>query len=523
MSLFRVAVPPGAAVSRWWSLTLLAFFLQACSSLSPRPFLPIDSALSTAPYTTLGSLASLAPSPELSGFRLLPQGSFALDARMALGNAAERTLDLQSYIFRCDAIGVSVLAMLRSAAHRGVRVRLLVDDFHFDNDGDCFLEFSKHPNVQVRMFNPLPARSGTSMSRVFRSLGDLKRINHRMHNKLFIADNSVSVSGGRNIGREYFMQDDDANFIDMDVLAVGAVVREQSVSFDRYWNSEYAYPIGFLTSTATASTQQLKPLLDKASQTIRAEDAFGHSPVSRQIAEGRLELVWVPARVVADAPEKIAMPGAPERFAKSVAAHTLRMIESAKTRVIAISPYFIPSPLALDIMRENQQRGVWTTVLTNSFGATDEALVHYAYARHRKELLSRGVSVYELGPEIARKLKSVGSFGRSQGRLHAKILIVDDAQVFIGSMNMDERSASLNTEIGLVIDSATLAHDFRRLMDGDHFYGAYRLRTGENGQIQWIDRNEDGSETVLDVEPDLPIIPRLKRWLMTPLIPEELL
>jgi putative cardiolipin synthase len=502
-----------------WLVPLLALLLQACASLAPRSPLPHEATPPDAHHSTLGRLAQQAPADGLSGFRLLPDGAFALDARLALARRAERTLDLQYYLFRCDVIGLAVLEALTEAAERGVRVRLLVDDLHVDNDDARFAAFAAHPNVQVRLFNPLPARGGGVLSRLVRSLPELRRINHRMHNKLFIADNSLSVSGGRNIGREYFMQDEDANFIDMDILALGPVVHEQSASFDRYWNSAHAYPIAALAHAATPLPAG-RPALPAAAH---AEDALGRPPVSRELATGRLALLWAPARVVADLPDKIARPDMAQRFAGSVTAHTLDLIRGAQQRVLIICPYFIPGEVGLDIMRDAQRRQVRTTVLTNALGATDEPLVHFAYAGYRREVLRLGVEVYELGPDIARRLRKLGNFGRSQGRLHAKMAIVDERHMFIGSMNMDERSASVNTEVGLLIDSPALVQDFRRLMDGEHFRSAYRLRLGENNRLQWIDRDDEGREEVMDAEPGLHPWLRLKRWLLTPLLPKDLL
>ena len=505
----------------------MAALLLGCSSLAPRANLPTAHVRADATDSPLGLLVAQAASSAAEGhsaFRLLPDAAFALDARLELARRATRTLDVQYYLFRCDALGTQILREMRSAGARGVTVRMILDDLHIERDDELFSAFAALPNVEVRLFNPLAARSGAPLSRVLRSLPDLFRINHRMHNKLFIADNSLSISGGRNIGQEYFMQDDKANFIDVDILAAGPVVREQSRAFDLYWNSAQVVPVQALVAQpsdfAARHFDELAavPELPIPAQT---EDPLGRGPVSRELADGRLNLIWAPAQVYVDNPAKVARATTQERFAGSVTERTLAVISAAQSSVFIVSPYFIPGDVGLSIMRDASQRGVTTTVLTNSLGATDEAVVHFAYARYRPRMLALGVRLYEMSPVLSRRLTKLGNFGRSQGRLHAKVAFIDGRRIFVGSMNLDGRSASLNTEIGLLIESQALVSDFRRLMDGDRFRGAYELRLDAQGELLWVAHASDGTETATPYEPGAGVLP-LQR-LLAPLLPEELL
>ena len=510
------------------ALVLLAASLSACSSLAPRGNLPPAHVRTDAVDSPLGRLVAQAAAgaPQgHSGFRLLPDAAFALDARMELARRATKSLDVQYYLFRCDAVGTRILRELRAAAARGVAIRMIVDDLHIERDDDLFFAFAALPNVEVRLFNPLAARSGGPLSRVLRSLPDLLRINHRMHNKLFIADNSLSISGGRNIGQEYFMQDDKANFIDVDILGAGPVVREQSRAFDLYWNSAQVFPVQAVVApqAGESTTRHFDELaaMPELPTPAQPEDPLGRGPISRELVDGRLDLIWAPAQVYVDDPAKVARRTTQERFAGSVTERTLAVISEAQSSVFIVSPYFIPGDVGLSIMQDASRRGVTTTVLTNSLGATDEAVVHFAYARYRPKMLALGVRLYEMSPVLSSRLTRLGNFGRSQGRLHAKVAFIDGQRIFVGSMNLDGRSASLNTEIGLLIESRELVSDFRRLMDGDRFRGAYELRLDAQGELLWVAHASDGTETATPYEPGAGLLP-LQR-LLAPLLPEELL
>ncbi|HZV91712.1 MAG TPA: phospholipase D family protein [Caldimonas sp.] len=504
--------------------------LAGCASLPPpSPRVASAAALDTA-ETQLGRLAaaSLAGAgPGESGFRLLPTGDFAFDARTALIHRAERTLDVQYYQIADDSIGLQLLRDLRDAAARGVRVRLLVDDLYTGGEDPLFRTFATLPNVEVRLFNPLPARGGNLYGRLFFSLHDFSRINHRMHNKLFIADNRFAVSGGRNMADEYFMRSKLANFIDLDVISAGPVVRELSAVFDRYWNSEPAWPV-----------QDVVPLrVEPADASGRFDSLVRHAPaellpassgplgmtsVDDELAQGRLSLVFANAAVFADAPAKVGR-GFRTPTATTVGTSVVEELQGARFEVQIASPYFIPGPTGMALLKEAIDHGVHVIVFTNSLGATDEPLVHFRYVRYRKAMLKLGVTIYELSPDLVRRSGSFGDFGKSFGRLHAKVTVLDRKRVFIGSMNYDERSAWSNTESGLLIESPELAGQILALTGRDRSESVYRLRLGPDDEVQWVVTAADGTERVLSEEPHRNWLLGLKMFLLEPFASEDLL
>jgi len=381
------------------SLLALAL-LAACASLPPpAPRAPeqADADVADTRLARIAAAALPADQPALSGFRLLPEGETAFNARIALARRAQKSLDAQYYTIGNDEIGRQFLRELRDAALRGVRVRLLVDDLYTAGEDELLAGLAATPNVQVRLFNPLPSRGGSFGTRVLFSLHEFGRINHRMHNKLFIADNSFAVSGGRNIGDEYFMHSAAANFIDLDVMSSGPVVRELSHVFDGYWNSEQVYPIAAVA--AAGSRERFDELVSAAGARIdeRAQDVLGATPVAQQLDAGALTQTLAPARVFADAPDKTSGP--------TVTEQTLRLFATAREQVSIASPYFIPGERGMAIIRAvgaSDENGR-LTLLTNSFGSTDEPLVYQGYARYRLAMLKAGVRIYELSPSLSRR------------------------------------------------------------------------------------------------------------------------
>ena len=482
--------------------------------------------------TTLGRIASsYRPAPDQSGFRLMPLGKFSLDTRVQLANRAEVSLDVQYYHFENDETGRWLLRALRDAANRGVRVRLLIDDFYTSGNDELFLAFAAHRNIQVRIFNPFfVARNGSQNTRFVASVGEWKRVNHRMHNKLFIADGAMAVIGGRNVANEYFLRSiHNDNFIDVDAFTVGWVVPPLQGLFDRYWNADAVYPIDVVMHTPlTPELLRAKfedwtgPEITPPPEALPATDILGYGPIAEDLDDGKLGLTWAEAYVFADHPDKPfdgSVGG--ELLETSVTYNVFEAIRSAKTEMLASSPYFVPGVHGMELLRELRERGVKVTVMTNSLASTDEPIVHLGYSRYREEMLDMGIDLYELSSSRLKDNKRMFLFGKSLGRLHAKLVVIDRKKIFIGSMNLDPRSATINTELGAVIDSPPLARELTRIIDIDRLQSAYRVRKAPDGSgLQWLTSDGD-KEIVLRQEPDSTPWQRIKLWFLRPLVPEE--
>ena len=513
-----------------WSVVAAAW-LAGCVSLPPPQPRPVVTAITDVAGTELGQLAVAGTpggSTALSGFRLLPEAAFAFDARISLARHAEKSLDVQYYLIHKDDVGLLFLKELREAAARGVRVRLLVDDLYTAGEDEVFSTLSAFPNIEVRLFNPLPSRANSLTARLLFSLTDFGRINHRMHNKLLVADNSFAVSGGRNIANEYFMRSTAANFIDMDVLSSGPVVRQMSEGFDRYWNSEHVRPIESI-APLRMPVEEAQKRFDAMARTavpdvqIRQRDVLNKSPVGEQLTTGKIDRYWAPFTLFVDDPEKITRK-ADAAYVGSVTEGALSVINSAKREVKIGSPYFIPGAHGMAMMKKAIEQGGRITVVTNSLGATDEPLAYAGYERYRADMLKIGVTIYEIAPTLSGRSGRFGDFGKSISRLHAKLAVIDDERFFVGSMNLDHRSAAVNTEMGLVIDSPELVGDYNKLMTGDRVNLGYRLRLGPNGRrVQWLEYDDAGGDIVHEDEPGEFLWLRFKNWLLLPIVGEELL
>jgi len=504
---------------------MAALWLAACTSLPDVPGHASTSPVRDLADTPLARIAIDSTPPakrHLSGLRLLPAGDHAFDARLALARQAERTLDAQYYVIAGDAAGRQFLAALRDAARRGVHVRLLVDDLHAADIADLLAGLAAHDQVEVRLFNPLPLRNGSPMTRLLFSPSQFEQLHRRMHNKLFIADGHVAITGGRNIGDEYFMHASAANFVDMDILATGAVLGPLTQTFERYWHSAQAYPLRSLQGAGDAAAQRERfdAQVQRAQPLVApsGRDLLGHSAVSRQLADGHLELLFAPVQVLADSPTKVVQTATLD---DSALGQGLGRLREARSEVVIVSPYFIPGVRGMAMLREATAARVRVTVLTNSMAATDEPMVHHAYARYRVAMLDMGVTIHELSPGLIRKTGVFGDFRSSDGRLHAKVAVADRRWVLMGSMNMDGRSALANTELGLLIDSPELAWELRSLLQRAHAGSTYKLRRAGQG-IEWVTR-EGAAERVQQQEPGAALGLRVKTTLLSLFIAEDLL
>ncbi|HSW25541.1 MAG TPA: phospholipase D family protein, partial [Burkholderiaceae bacterium] len=402
----------------------------------------------------------------LSGFRLLSWPAQSLFARIELARRAQRSLDLQYYELRDDETGRLLMRTLRDAALRGVRVRLLLDDLYTAGADPVLSGLAAFPGVEVRLFNPFPVGRGSLGMRLTASLFDLGRVNHRMHNKLFIADGVMAVAGGRNIANEYFQVAEESNYIDLDAFAVGPVVPQLAALFDQYWNSEFVYPLHSIApddETPAERRERFDNWTDPARSPPPAPpnpggtDFFKQPHLHEELAGGRLQLIWGQAEAFADAPEKVInhtrrwLPGVRREDKTTVRHGLMRELLLAREYALVSSPYFVPNADVIEDIREGRLWGLQITIITNSLASTDEPLVHAGYRRYRDEMLDLGVQLYEIVPSRVTQAKNLGSFGRSIGRFHAKVAAIDDRVMFIGSLNFDPRSEKHNTELGLLI------------------------------------------------------------------------
>ncbi|MET4025539.1 putative cardiolipin synthase [Marinobacter sp. MBR-99] len=437
--------------------------------------------------------------PDLSGIHPLADAHDAFTARILLTGAAEQTLDIQYYIWRADITGTLLLESLLSAADRGVRVRLLLDDNGIRGMDDALAALAEQPNIHIRLFNPFVVRSPKWLGYIT----DFSRLNRRMHNKSFTADNQVTIIGGRNIGDEYFGATDGLLFSDLDVLAAGAVVDEVSADFDKYWNSPFSYPAQTLLPKASGSAKHMLHRLKQQQNAARAQhylEAIENSELTEQIVDGNLSLLWAPTRMISDPPGKIA----DKAQQRAMLSHQLRnAIGEPKTALTLISPYFVPTAEGLDYFRNLAGQGIRVRILTNSLEATDVAAVHSGYAGYRKPLIKAGVELFEmrkLGSDSIEPHESKRPFGNSGSSLHAKTFIVDHRDVFIGSFNFDPRSINLNTELGFVIESEKLAGNMEREISSLLPSSSYRVRLDSRDRLYWVEQNPDG-KTIHTKEP----------------------
>ncbi len=511
-----------AAVAVIASAVLLLFikWLGELPSIEGRS---VSHALTNTSDTSLGKAISplAAEHANASGVYPLSKGTDAFAARALLAAKAERSVDVQYYIWHQDATGTLLFNSLKEAADRGVRVRLLLDDNNTAGLDGILAELAAHRNIEVRLFNPLAIRS----PRILSYLADFPRLNRRMHNKSFTVDNQATIIGGRNIGDEYFGAAEGTLFVDLDMLAVGPIVSQVSEDFDRYWSSSSSYPAELLlpvfdrqtSSDIASAAQQIERNLASATYV----NASRNSSFVQALVHQRLPFEWAETRLVSDDPRKglgLAPPEAllPQKL-KTIIGEPERSLD-------LISAYFVPAEVGTQTFEQYAGRGVRVTVLTNSVAATDVWLVHAGYIKRRKALLKAGVVLYELrwlSPERPRD-SSAGPGGSSSASLHAKTFASDGARLFIGSFNFDPRSARLNTELGFIIDSTTLAQRVEDLFENDIPANSYQVHLADSGSLFWTEQRNNATVRH-ETEPETGFILRVGVWLLSFLPIESLL
>ncbi|OOV97369.1 phospholipase D family protein [Pseudomonas sp. MF4836] len=487
-------------------LLLITAGLSGCATLNvPRE--PSQALPATESAFGRSIQAQAAPYQGRSGFRLLSNSTEAFMARAELIRNAQSSLDLQYYIVH-DGISTRMLVdELLKAADRGVRIRILLDDTTSDGLDQVIATLAAHPQIQIRLFNPLHLGRSTGITRAAGRLFNLSQQHRRMHNKLWLADNSVAIVGGRNLGDEYFDAEPSLNFTDIDMLSVGPVAEQLGHSFDQYWNSALSKPIDeFLSSVPTArdlanTRQQLEQsLADTRRQNHALYQQLKTYQSHPRMDIWRKELIWAWNQALWDAPSKVLARNEPDPQLL-LTTQLAPELQGVSQELIMISAYFVPGQPGLVYLTGRADAGVQVSLLTNSLEATDVPAVHGGYAPYRKALLEHGVRLFELrrqpgdhggsGPHLFRS-----TWRGSDSSLHSKAMIFDRQKSFIGSFNFDPRSVLWNTEVGVLVDSPELAEHVRALaLQGMAPALSYEAKL-QDGKIVWVTEDNQQLHTL---------------------------
>ena len=479
------------------------------------------------------SLNAMAQSrPGLTGLHLLPTGIDAFAMRLALVKEAQRSIDARYYIWEGDLSGKMLLSEIIAAADRGVRVRLLIDDNPTAGLDSMWAAVMAHPNISVKLFNPLVIRK----PRVANYLFDPMRLNRRMHNKSFTVDGAATIIGGRNVGDEYFGAKSDGLFIDLDTLAFGAIVPTEQQDFERYWTSEPAFPAEkILSAVSPDELEKLrKPVYEDAQLAHDYRAAANEAIATLSFSSPEDVVSWAPVKLTSDNPDKALNKAARTDL---LAYQIAPLIQSADQRFDLVSGYFVPGKQGTKLLTDVAKKGATVRVVTNSVGVTDVPVVHAGYAPYRPELLQAGVKLYEAQPEENsasedgedKNIKSGGSgpdlgtrFSGGGESVHAKTFAIDNKILFIGSFNFDPRSALLNCEMGFIIQSPELATALTKNMESRVREHAYQVVEGADGKLNWID-HADGRTFIYKKEPNTTAFERGMVWFLSKLPIEWLL
>lgn len=495
--------------------------LIGCSTL-PKDFKAAPSY--AVPHDTSTALGRAFPARKdnKSGFLVLNTGRQAFLARVALADSAEKSIDAQYFIWAGDTVGIILIERLLEAADRGVRVRLLLDDLTSHGADIGLSALDHHPNIEIRLYNPLGRRY---YSRIFRTMATAfhaGRMTHRMHNKVYVIDNQVAIVGGRNIADEYFGVDEDSNFRDMDLLAVGTVVPEISETFDNYWNSPWSVPLEVF-KIRTPSEKKLRKEMQKIEREFGQKVKnfpypldFDKEKVLPTLQELRAHLIWAPAEIVSDPPDK-AWAKAGRASDQSVVVSRLRQVaEETKKEMLIVSPYLILSKEEIEGLGKVVEKDISVKILTNSMMSTDALPVVAVYRETRKDFLKHGVRLYETRPDAdVRKVHISSDKKRARLSLHGKVTVFDRRDVFVGTFNIDPRSQYLNTEVGLLVRSAELGEQVATDLEEDlKPTNSWALSLSEKNKVVWTGQR-DGKELHLTSEPDASVFKRFAAWFLS--------
>lgn len=503
---------------------LLLMFLVGCAALPKDVQRTRSEALPADPHTRLGKGMEnvLAYNPGHSAFYPLVSGQDALIARLASATVADKSIDLQYYIWHNDLTGQMLIYKILQAADRGVRIRALLDDLNIGQYQQGLRTLDFHPNIEIRMANPFASRH----SKIFDAMR-FKTLNRRMHNKVFIVDNQTAIFGGRNIGDEYFSASGEMNFGDFDLWAIGPIVPELSKEFDSYWNSDIAYPISSLVTDFKPTQKDLDDLRQKAAEAMQKAEvseyaaALKDAPLANQFTKAPLKLYWGDATVVIDPPEKFQ--DSNKKNLPTITQQLRPMIDETRKDVLLVSPYFVPGDKGVEFFSNLTKRGVKATVLTNSLASSDVSTVFSGYKPYRKDLLKAGVDLHEFKPNVdtvnIKKKSRIGESFSSAG-LHGKVFVFDRRKIFVGSMNLDPRSISLNSEMGVVVESPTLAQEVADKLLSALDRTSYKVTIDDKQNLIWktIDGNQ---EVIYKKEPETSWWKRFKANMSGFFVPES--
>lgn len=487
-----------------------ALFIVACCLAmmgcmpEPRNDSPYKPGFYDPDSTSLGKMTApyLREHPDLSGFLMLYRGRDALVARTTLVQLSERSIDAAYYIWKLDASSGALIKGMLEAADRGVRVRLLLDHFPVGRASSLAAALDSHPMFDVRLFNPIPLWDApfNVLWLPVAFLRDWNGLHTRLHNKSFVVDGAIAIVGGRNIGDQYFDLTDTGAFRDLDLIAAGPVVPETTRVFDRFWNSKWAVPASYY-STPDEAREHLRDLRQRIDNILSQEtDPALQLNATNRTADGATiknelqRMIWAPAKVVADIPEKVreVTPNLYDQLRDDLNPNHSLLLETA---------YFVPTDLGLDRLRELEKRGVQVKITTNSLRSTDVMAVHSGYARFRRPLIESGVELFEWRPDSEKVASGIGLYA-SQAALHSKAYVIDHHKVIVGSVNLDPRSFIWNTEIVYVIDSPELAQQVAQFIEmGQGPPNSWHLSVTPDGSLRWTGVNDDGEEVVFANDP----------------------
>ena len=479
---------------------ILVVMLAACATRKVEPYVrpAPEHAMPARPddaFAHLEAEISAAHGPRASGFMLLDRNEDGLRWRLALIDSARHSIDVQYYLWYGDATGRILAYRLLEAADRGVKVRMLVDDLNtLISDASTVSLRDKvaawvdaHPNVELRLFNPWTSRE--IAGRLGEALTDFTRINQRMHNKALVVDNRAAILGGRNIGDEYMGLHKEFNFYDLDVLAIGPVARQASTVFDSYWNSDWVMPVSALKLPVTPEEQMTaRAELVKRLTETRSLVRFPIAPQSwtTEIAALRGELLVGTSNVYSDIPKSAGIDHA-------MLEHTHSMLASATQELLIVNAYIIPSDRGITALRALKSRGVKMKILTNSLASHDVPAVNSHYKAWRRPILEAGSELYEIRHDAAIQpivADTPPTRAEFMG-LHSKGMVVDRERVYIGSMNYDPRSANINTEMGVFIESPALANALAKVFERDiQPANSWRVELTDDGGLRWVNDQE---------------------------------